>query len=455
MITDVIAQRRKDAQPEATTLSTYRAYARGRQRTTLTAGQTKILLGLLGNLFCDNICHMVLSRITARLSLARFAVDGAGEAVEAYLKTWWTLNHLDLLSGAVHYATLRDGDHGVSLDWYDGRVVCTREKWWNGTSGVWVAYDDLGLPEYAIKEWDDLRTIWYPDRIERYSADGSGWQPRRLPSDPAWPVPWFDAAGQPLGIPVVHFAALDRPNDGDATTDPASTYGMSVLDGGVLGLQDEINDVQRDISAAARFSGYQMLWGTGIDPAYDDQGNERPIVVEPGAFFRSPSPDARFGTLPAGSLQELERTLAVKLQSISRMTGVPQHLIAGEWPSGEALIRAEQSLVDKATVLTAAIGPAWASLAHKATRLANTFGGAGLDESLMITAVFEPADRRDALTLATIAATRAPYVSKRETLRTLGYSVEAQQQILDEMDAEAAQSAVSSQQALMAFNSGV
>src|SRR3712207_8958632 len=45
----------------------------------------------------------------------------------------------------------------------------------------------------------------------------------------------------------------------DASSDDLdTTYGISELDGGLLGLQDEINDVHRDITAAARFTGYQM-----------------------------------------------------------------------------------------------------------------------------------------------------------------------------------------------------
>jgi len=455
---DAIAQRRAAAQPDAAQASAFRAYARGRQRGTLTSGQQRILRGLLGHLFCDNVCHMALSRVAARVSLARFTIDGddaATAALETWLRAWWVLNQFERLSAEVQYAALRDGNHGVALEWRDGRVVCTREPWWNGTHGLWVAYDDLGRPEYAVKEWERKRTVWYPDRIERYQLSGDGWQPRRLDGDASWPVPWRDARGAPLGLPVVHIAAFDRPNDGDAPGDPLPYYGMSLLDGGVLGLQDEINDVQRDLSAAARFAGYQMLYGTGIQPVYDEAGNEQPIIVEPGAFFRDPSADARFGALPAGSLAELERTLTVKLQAVSRMTGVPQHLIAGDWPSGEALLRAEQPLVDKATTLAGAIGPAWASLAHKATRLANVFGGAGLDETLLISAVFDPVDRRDPLTLALIAEKRAPFVSRRETLRTLGYAPREQDRILAEMDDDRAQSASLGQTMLDNFNSGV
>jgi hypothetical protein len=268
-----LEEERKAAQPDAAMVRTFRSYARGRQRGTLNAAQQRILRGLLGNLFADNVCAMVLGQLSARLQLVRYAVEGseaqatAAQAVETFLRGVWTFNLLPALSGAVHWATVRDGNHAIALAWDDGRVRLARENWWNGERGLWVAYDEAERPKYAVKEWKTTngkrRTIWYPERIERYRADGSGWRMINLPSDLAVtgvdieavaagqgrPVPWVDAGGQPLGIPVVHFACRERPTDGDGDGDPSPLYGASVLDGGVLGLQDEINDVQRDISA--------------------------------------------------------------------------------------------------------------------------------------------------------------------------------------------------------------
>jgi hypothetical protein len=444
-----IEAERKAAQPDAAMVSRFRAYARGRHRSTLTAGAARILRGLLGNLFADNICGMVLDQVAARLTLARFAVEGdrataaAAADVETALRELWTTAQIPALAGAAHYATLRDGNHAIALAWEDGRVRLARERWWNGKSGIFVAYDGGERPAYAVKDWEDTiglrRTVWYEDRIERYLAQGDGWRPYRLPDDgDVWPVPWVDRAGQPLGIPVVHLACRERPNDGDQKGDAAPAYGVSILDGGVLGLQDEINDVHRDISAAARFAGYQMLWGTGVTPQRDSEGHEVPLIVEPGAFFRDENADAAFGTLPAGSLAELERTLTIKLQAVSRQTAVPQHLIAGQWPSGEALLRAERPLTDRCEALIRVIGPAWSSVAHKATLLLNTFGGLQLDPSLLITSVFAPAERRDPLTRAQIAAAEAPFVSRRETLRTLGRSPAEIERILAELKEEAA-----------------
>ena len=267
-----IEERRRAAQPDAAEVKKYRAYVRGRQRGTLTAGQQRILRGVLGNRFADNICGMVVQRIASRVTLARFAVDGPAQpsaAVLDYLRGLWTLNQIPLLSEATHHATLRDGNHAIALSWLDDRqrVQLSRERWWNGDNGVWVAYGAGGRVEYAVKDWTNeqgiaRRTIWYADRIERFVADGQGWRMINLPGDfgeatftgPGKPVPWVDSAGDPLGVPIIHFSHHAIPNDGDTPRDAAPEYGSSVLDGGVLGLQDEINDVQRDISAAARFA---------------------------------------------------------------------------------------------------------------------------------------------------------------------------------------------------------
>jgi hypothetical protein len=69
-----IEAERKAALPHADALKTFRNYARGMQRGTLTAGQERILRGLLGNRFADNVCKRILSELRNRLRLARFEV---------------------------------------------------------------------------------------------------------------------------------------------------------------------------------------------------------------------------------------------------------------------------------------------------------------------------------------------------------------------------------------------
>ncbi|HYP18614.1 MAG TPA: hypothetical protein VEY08_00965 [Chloroflexia bacterium] len=453
-----VERERKAANPHAALLRTFRNYARGYQKGTLTTKQQDILRGVTGNRFSDNVCKMVLLAATGRLQLARFEV--ADKTVEEWLKELWTLASMPLFSNQVHWAALRDGNHAVSLSWDNekGQVRFSREKWWDGKSGIFISYDHRDQPEYAVKEWKDARkrlrrVIWWPDRIERYVADGNGWRPFTLSEEGDWKQAWVDASGQPLGLPVVHFRNIYMPND-SSDDDADSAYGVSELDGGVLGLQDEINDVQRDLTSGGRYTGYQMLWGTGITLDENPDGTKKPLKVEPGAFFTSQTADARYGTLAAGDLSQLERLLNVKLRAVSRMTSTPLHQITGgDWPSGEALLRADQPLVSKAVAIGGSFGPSWSSLMHKATLLANAFGQETLDTAALITAVFHAPDKSDALTQSKIADGVSKHVSQREVLRVLGKGPEQQDQIFEEIEEEkkkAQEMAVANQAAMAA-----
>lgn len=449
-----LERERKASQPDAAQLRTFRAYARGKQSGTLTPAQRDILRSVTGRRWCDNVVRMVLQAATGRLLLARWDVDNA--AVLRWLNDWWTLAQIPVLAQQTHWATLRDGNHAVTLAWEGdaaGRVRLARERWWDGKTGIWVAYDALDQPRYAVKDWREpdaagvvreRRVIYFPDQIQRYIRSGEGWQPFRLADDPAWPVPWVDGSGAPLGLPLVHFRNAWQPTD-DSEDD--ASYGTSELDGGVIGLQDEVNDIQRDITAAARQTAFQQLWGTGVTEATDEvTGEPQRIRVEPGIMYTDASPAARFGVFPAGSITQLELALNLKLRAISRMTATPLHQITGDWPSGEALVQADAPLVKKTTAMGFGFAPAWASLAHKATGLANAFGGQALDTTAMIRTEYRPADRPDLATAAAIVSLIAPYISEREILRQLNFAADKVDQIMAEREQER-MAAVARQQA--------
>ena len=441
-----IDRERKAAFPKPQILKEFRNYARGVQRSTLTAEQQAALRGVTGRRFCDNVCKMVLLSATQRLQLARFEVED--DAVLQWLVQFWTLTNLPTLSNQVHWATLRDGNHAVSLTWDNEKehVRLAREKWWDGKTGIFIGYDDQDVPTYAVKEWKNdqgkmRRVVWWPDHIERYIAEGSGWRPFDLNKETPWTEKWAGKDGLPLGLPVVHFRNAYMPND-SSDDDVDTSYGSSELDGGVLGLQDEINDIQRDITSAARFTGYQMYWGSGVTLKEDENKNTIPIKVEPGAFVTTENPEGRYGVLAAGSLSQLEKALLLKLKAISRMTATPLHQITGgDWPSGEALLQADKPLVKKVVAVGVVTGPAWASVAHKATLLANAFGNAALNVDKMITTIFQSPEWVDELTKAQIADAIRPHVSLQEVLRVLGKDPEAIKKILEEIAQENKQKA--------------
>jgi hypothetical protein len=246
---------RKAASPRPQDLRDFRKYARGIQRGTLTPEQMNILRGVTGHLFSDNVCAMVINAAASRMQLTRF--DVSVQSVLDYLHGFWVLGGIPEFSAQVHFAALRDGNHAVSLAWEgdaSGRVRLAREPWWDGKSGIFVAYDALNQPAYAVKEWLEVngvrrRTVYRPDRIERYVLKDQGWQPFRLPGDTLWPAPWVDKSGNPIGIPIVHFRDTHIPAD-DSDNAVLALYGTSELDGGVLGIQDEINSARHHRGSA-------------------------------------------------------------------------------------------------------------------------------------------------------------------------------------------------------------
>jgi len=401
-------------------IAKYRNYAAGTQTITLSDEQQATLAGLLDNDFADNVCHQIVSESADRIDLLRFSVPLA--PVMAFLSDFFAKSRLEDISGEVHYAALRDGNHAVSLGWDNDakRVTIRHEPWWDGNTGVFIAYDAGGVPLYAVKEFDTLegrrRVVWFEDQIERYISQGGGavWQPYVYPGEDGHVQPWVKADGSPLHIPIIHFA-----NGGRA----GGWYGASELAGGVLGFQDQLNDLQFDISAAARMTGYQMLYVTGTKLAVDAQGAQVAPVVGPGAVFHSEAEAARYGVLQAGDITQLINTYLAKLKSVSRMTRTPLHSITGgDWPSGEALLRSELPSINKARKQIRKFSPAWQMAAHRATEIANAFGKANLDEDAIVDAQFAQPDQRDAYQLAQIVNLTAQYLSRRERLRALQYS---------------------------------
>jgi hypothetical protein len=455
---------RTAAVPEAADLIELRKYALGTQKYALSAGETRILRNSLGHEIVDNLCAAALHALSNPLNIIRWDVapsddgtDGMAEAVSQFVDKTAMLNNLPTLQKRVTWATIRDRDHYVGLSWYvptgeqqqNGRVLIQREAAWNGTQGVFAHYDDFDRNDWTLKEWSVSsptrdgqsalrRTLWWPDRIERYIKDANDqeWQPYQLPEDGGWPVPWLDAQGQPLNPPIVHFANAGAPNDApgdDSDEQPDSRYGRSALDGGGLGVQDAINSIHRDVLASAHFLGFPMAFLSGIQPQVVD-GVEQPFVVEPGAVFRSSDPTAKGSILAAGNIDLLEQALMIELKAFSRLTGVPVHNFTGQWPSGTALILSMLDYFDRLQALADALAPTWGSVMHKATKLANVFGRAGLDEDAPITAVYAPVIRYDPLTQAEIVSAVSEFVSKRERLRLLNYSIEEQDKILEEID---------------------
>lgn len=440
---------RKDALPSGRTwtdVRRYRRYYRGLQRGTLNAEQVRLLQGIIGNKFSHNICQRIVTEKANRLEVARF--DVKNRAVSEFLVDTWVKNQFPDLFADMAVASLRDSNAFIGLNWvpssdpkdlYGGRVSLKLERVWDGNEGVFFKFAHDGTVEYAVKEWTDstgqYRTVYYDDHMVRFKIVDGNWTGYNLPGDPL-PRPsqgrgyvaWTKKDGSGLGIPFVHF-----PNGNDDET----YYGVSELDGGVMGFQDQINAIQHDLTAVSVLSGSPRTWSKGFELEKNPDGTKKQPRVGPGAHWHNDNETAEWGILEGGNPAPLIDVLWVKVKSVCQMKDVPFHAITGDWPSGEALFRAEMPAVMDGEKRAKKWGPRSASVMHMSTEIQNTFGKVALDETALITTVFESVERRDDLSRATVAQTVAPFVSKAEVLRLLNYPPDKVTQIIAEMDREA------------------
>ena len=388
---------RKEYASNVADVRRFRLYARGKQDSTLTLDQKEMLKGVLGNLYCDNICSQIVAEHADRLELTGYTI--ADKAAQEWLDTFWHTAKMDSLQARTHRRMVRDGNYCLMPVWDEEKeaVTVSVEPWWDGTRGVFIGYDAQGHMLYAVKEWDTIegtrRTVYTDGVIQRFmdTSRSGAWTEYLLPGETPGGIPYTrdgTTDGEPMHIPFIHFV-----HEGDQW----ENYGSSILDGGVIGSQDQINDLQYDMSSAGRMTGYQMVWSKGYKLKRDSKNRVVQPRVGPGVWAHAEEPTAEYGVLPAGDLQPLILLYENKIKSVCRMTRTPFHVITGDWPSGEALYRAELPLVNKSRNQIKRIKPGWIELAHRAMEIANVYGKAGLNEDVLLDATFEDPARVDPL----------------------------------------------------------
>lgn len=413
---DEITSRRAYDLPDPEVVQEYRRYAAGQHLDTLSAKQRALMKSRQNHPLVDNIIDLVLNTAVSALRLERWKVssesptslsdgqdvsESSEESLESFLNALWIRNTIKRLQAEVTYASLRDRDSAVSLAWRNGQVRIAREPWWDGETGMYVAYDNNREYEFAVKEWVQRapdgttakrRTVYEHGKIYRWvqgSDKGKQWAP--LDANGVLPEePWGEET-RPLPIPVVHF-----PN---GTRFTESLYGESDIKD-LIGLQDDINSAQRDISAAAMMAAFQRLFFSGIE-------SPGAMKLEPGGASGDPKPDARVTVIPPGETSQLIGVHNHKRESIAVSSRTPMHSITGDWPSGSAILQADMTRRDKAEQQADVHGPLWTMVAHRATEIANVYGKLALDESIPITSVFKPAERVDDLTRAQVDQAKA------------------------------------------------
>lgn len=408
----------------------YREYYDGDHDTMLTDRMRRFLQLKSGENedFRSNYCPIVVDALAERLVVTGFDCDGQADL----LWSWWVGARMDGVQGVLHTAAVRDGDAYLIAEWdpVKEQPVFFFEPAFVDGEGMKVVYDEAtNRPRLAVKRWrirngegaGYLRrmNVYYPDRVEKYISNDKAaqgeWQ-RYLEVDAdgveqEWPLPWVDAEGEPLGLPVFHFKNRDQ----------GYNYGQSELKD-VIPLQKAINKTIIDLLAAADTTSFRIYWMVGDDPAN--------VAVAPGSWVYSPRPAsgpdaAAIGYFPGEDLNNLialKDSFAIEIARVSR-TPVSFFQVSGQRPAEGTLKQEESGLVGRARARQVAFGNSWEDAMALGRRMYNTFGPGGLDESAAISTVWkDPETRNDDKLLDTLIKKAKLNVPKEQLWSEMGYN---------------------------------
>lgn len=375
----------------------YRNYYDGDQATCLTKRLRAFLNVDNDAEFNLNACPIVVDSLAEKLKVEGFTTETDEKQPETFAE-WWQHNRMDGQQGVVHLAAVRDGDTYVLVEWDNvkGIPIFTQENAHDGSEGMHIVYSDerRRVPLLAVKRWTitsgmnvlTRRTnIYYSDRIEKYSDMGTGqaWQQFYEDGSDVWPIPWTEngaEGGVPLGLPVFHFRNKDQ----------GASYGVSELDNVTPG-QDALNKTVVDLLGAADTTGFQMLTATGV-PETDK------YTVGPGMLLRSSNDAASFGSIPSGDLSSLMALKDSWFADIAKITRTPTSFfqLTGAIAAAGTLKEQRSGLDAKAEGCQVTFGNDWEDVMAFARHIANVFGSAGMDETMLVSTVWtdveEPTD---------------------------------------------------------------
>ena len=415
----------------------FRDYYDGNHRSKLT-GNMKRMLRISGDAhdqFNENYCGLVVDTYADRLLVER--MQGDSDEATMWATELMDANRFDGLQMDIHEATIRDGDTFVLLE-YDNetdRVVFSHEPCWNGETGMIAVYDRrLKNILIAVKVWyeglDDARRVnfYYPDRVEKYIGDESGYgmQPYVDDStDERGIAEWL-----PGVVPVIHYRNRMR---------TMTQYGISEL-ASVVPLQDALNRGLMSMVMTAELTAFLIRVAKGFEP---------PAEVSPGMWItigaeglsNDQVADA-FTLEPGGIVPFIDQAnhLIEQIATISR-TPLPTTL-GGDSASGEALKQRESGLLAKVRKAQVKVGNTHEDLMRMAVVLHNTFSGTRAPVSNWRCVWRDAQVRNEAQMIQNALAVR-DIVGERETLRLIaevyGYGMGKQEEIQQEKQAQTAQ----------------
>jgi len=358
-------------------------YYEGRHRFGLATEEYKRVFGKVLGPVSDAWMSLVVRASAERLKVEGFRI-GEGQILDADREAWsiWQWNNLDEDSALLHTEAIKLGE-AYLLVWQDAGDRYPRITVEHPAQMI-VARSpvDRRTVAAALKYWLALdgapvANLYLPDRIVRlvWDAKRGGWRPRGGGAEtpnPVGVVPVVPVTNDPHSMPCYPPSALLEP--------PHSVPGRCAVGLGrsdladVIGTQDVIDKLLRDLIVASELGAHRQLWMTGVDPDTDENGKAVPIEVGAGRNIAIPSESAKVGNLDATDLSNYTGVLEQRIQSLASRASIPVHYLLGgqgNFPSGESLRSAETGLVAKIRAKQVSFGGAY----ERAMRLAFAWMG--------------------------------------------------------------------------------
>lgn len=409
----------------------FRDYYDGNHRSKLT-GNMKRMLRITGDAhdqFNENYCGLVVDTFADRLLIDR--IEGDTDEATDWAEALLTANRWDGLQMDLHEAAIRDGDTFLLLEYDNERqqVVLSHEPCWDGETGMIAVYDRrLKNILIAVKIWyegaDDARRVnfYYPDRVEKYIADESGYGMQPFvddSTDERGVAEWL-----PGVMPVVHYRNRQRTR---------TEYGISEL-ASVVPLQDALNRGLMSMVMTAELTAFLIRVAKGFEP---------PAEISPGMWITIGAEgltndmvaDA-FTLEPGGIVPFIDQAnhLIEQIATISR-TPLPG-MMGSSTSSGEALKQRESGLLAKVRKAQVKMGNSHEDMVRIAVAIHNTFASTQAPPSIEWRCVWRDAQIRNEKMMIETALLVRDIVGDREVLRLIGevygYGMEKQNEIIQE-----------------------
>lgn len=373
----------------------FEEYYEGEQKVEL-PDRIKQFLERAGLEWNENFIETIVDTFAGRMSISGFttseSVEPEPEAVDEEtgepatpqdpLADWiqeyvWEKNRCDAKQAIVHFTAIQKGDSFLLTDW-DNAKACPRLTF-NRPEVIKPVWDDDGNMVYCVKLWDTQAksltnpagikirrmNIYYPDRVEKYFRLTTGeadkpWSLHLDDDDTTWPTAWLDVDGQPLGIPVFHFA--NKPT--------GKHWGRSEIKSAIP-QQNGLNKQILDLITVMDTMAWPQRYVAGIE-------NTDSLKTAPGEVWTTPMPGADFGQFEAASVEGPLAAIEAALMRLSGRSRTPAHLLVmapGGSPSGEALKTAESGVVGKAKYNATFWGDVWSDVMTMCIKLSLVYGG--------------------------------------------------------------------------------